>query len=107
MQNTKVKKQQKKPLFKMYQEVVLVRDWVKDDFGETTVARKGQRGQVMLICQAADVPSVGYAVEFFDKKGESVAVSIVEESDIAALPGGYPDVKAVKTKKQKPKTHAA
>jgi hypothetical protein len=99
----------KKPVFKMYQEVVLIRESVKDNFfGEPVTVRKGQRGVVMLICKVPDVPSIGYAVEFFDKKGETIAVSIVEESDIAAMPEGRPDVKAVKQRrKNKPKSCAA
>ena len=97
-----------KPLFKMYQEVVLVRESLKDNFfGEPVVVRKGQQGVIVHIHIVSGVPHVGYEVEFFDKNDETVAVSTVEENDIAALPGGHPDVKAVNSKKHKPKKHAA
>jgi hypothetical protein len=104
MQNPRLKR----PQFKMYQQVILVCESAKDDvFGEPTIVRKGQKGVIVLICQTPDVPSIGYAVEFFDKKGETVAVSIVEENDIAALPDGSPDVKVAKRRKNKSKSRAA
>lgn len=108
MQSHKLKKTIKKPLFKMYQRVILMRDSVEDIGGEGTFAKKGQKGVVLLICRTAHMPSIGYVVEFFDKKGEAVAVSTVREEDIAPLPSGYPDIKAVKSKKKsKPKARAA
>jgi hypothetical protein len=100
----------KKPMFKMYQDVFLIRESIKGDLlceSESVIIRKGQRGQVMLICRAPGVPSIGYAVEFFDKKGETVAVSIVKEEDIAALPNGRPDIKVVKAHKNRSKARAA
>ena len=97
-----------KPKFKMYQEVILIGEPFKDDlFGEPATVRKGQEGVIVLVNIAADVPYVGYVVEFFDKRGETVAISDVKEEDIAPLPGGYPDVKAVKPRKNKLKKHAA
>jgi hypothetical protein len=103
MQNPKLKK----PLFKMYQRVILLCESVKDDFGEPVRVKKGQKGVIVLICRAPDVPSIGYFVEFFDKKGETIAVSVVKEEDIAALPDGRPDIKAVKPRKHRSKSRAA
>src|SRR5262249_17524427 len=92
----------KKPVFKMYQEVVLVSESVTGDVlceNKSLRIKKGQRGVVVLICKTPDVPYIGYVVEFFDKKGESIAVGTVKETDIAALPDGYPDAKAIKPRK--------
>ncbi len=97
-----------KPIFKMYQPVVLVRESLKDDlFGEPVTVKKGQKGVIVLVNIAADVPYVGYEVEFFDKQGETIAVSSVKEEDIAALPDDHPDVKVMKPRKNKSKSRAA
>lgn len=94
----------------MHQEVVLVRESIKGDVvceSRSVRIKKGQKGVVLLICRTPDVSSIGYVVEFFDNRGEAIAIGDVKEEDIAPLPGGYPDVKAVNSKKHKPKKHAA
>ena len=99
-----------KPRFKMYQEVVLVCESVKGDLlceSESTRVRKGQEGVIVLVNVTTGVPYIGYVVEFFDKHGETIAVSSVKESDIAALPDGRSDVKVVKPRKNRSKSRAA
>ena len=101
----------KRPIFKVHQEVVLIRESIKGDVvceSRSVRIKKGQQGVVLLVCRVPEISSIGYAVEFFDKNGNSVAVSTVEEEDLAALPGGYPDVKAMKPhRKNKSKARAA
>ncbi len=97
-----------KPKYKMYQEVVLVRKSLEDDFfGEPVTVKKGQTGVIVLINIATDVPYVGYEVEFFDDKDETIAVSTVKEEDISALPDDSPDMKVAKRRKNKSKSRAA
>ena len=88
----------------------MIRESIKGDVlceSRSVKIKKGQQGVVLLICRVPDVPSVGYAVEFFDNKGNSIAVSTVNEEDLAPLPGGSPDIRAVKTRKNKSKARAA
>lgn len=97
-----------KPMFKMYQKVVLVRESLKDTFfGKPVIVRKGQKGVVMLINQAKHIPYVGYEVEFFDKAGETIAVSSVKESDIAPFPEDSPQSKRAKASHGKSRSQAA
>ncbi len=97
-----------KPKFKMYQEVVLVRGAVYDDlFGGPVKIRKGQEGVVVLINITAGVSYVGYEVEFFDSKGETIAVSTVKETDLAILPGGHPGVEEAKPRRNRSRSRAA
>ncbi len=92
----------------MYQRVVLVRESLKDKlFGEPVTVRKGQKGVIVMVYVTKDVPYVGYEVEFFDEHHETIAVSTVKEEDIAPLPGGNPDMKAMKSRKNKSKSRAA
>ncbi len=92
----------------MYQEVVLVRESIRDKFfGESVIVRKGQKGVIVLINIAPHIPGVGYVVEFFDDQNETISVSDVKEEDIAALPDGEPDIKVAKARKNKSKSHAA
>ena len=71
-------------MLKQYQPVVLVLDsFTTTFFGKTVRLTRGQKGEVMEVFKHPD--ATGYAVEFFNEKGESIAVAVLEEGDIAPL----------------------
>jgi hypothetical protein len=72
-------------MFKQYQEVVLVRESLQDTFFGTPVdLRRGQQGVIVEVYNRLGCPT-GYDVEFFDADGETIAVTTVQEGDIAAV----------------------
>ena len=71
--------------FKQYQEVMLNKDSLQDEFfGEPVELQRGQRGVVMEIYEKPGIP-VGYDVEFFDENGESIALVTLHENDLLPL----------------------
>lgn len=77
-------------MFKQYQDVVLIRDSLTDTFfGKPISLRQGQQGIIMEIFNRPGVPT-GYDVEFFDDNGDTIAVTIVKEDDIAPLSAKTP-----------------
>jgi hypothetical protein len=67
--------------FTQYQEVQLKRE-IKDlFFGEHVTVKPGIRGVVMEIYPRTEIET-GYDVEFFDKTGNTIAVTTVQESDL-------------------------
>jgi hypothetical protein len=88
-------------MFKQYQEVVLVRDFLQDTFfGKPVDLRQGQQGVIMEVYNHLGLPT-GYDVEFFDEDGETISVTTVQEGDIAPLSVEKPKPKSVRTRKQK------
>ncbi len=88
-------------MFKQYQEVILIRDSLQDTFfGEPVNLQQGQRGRIMEVYNRRGLPT-GYDVEFFDEAGETIAVTIVQEGDIAPLSAEIAKPKNIKTGKKK------
>jgi hypothetical protein len=72
-------------MLKQYQRVRLVRESLSDTFfGKRVKLRRGQRGVIVEIYDQPGIPT-GYEVEFFDKEGETVSVTTLEEGDIEPL----------------------
>jgi hypothetical protein len=70
-------------MFKQYQAVQLNCDSLKQEFwGEAVELKKGQRGIVLDVLKIPNLP-IGYNVEFFDKTGETIAVTTLKEKDLA------------------------
>lgn len=75
----------RKNLFKQYQAVQLKCKSLKEIFDDEPVElKKGQRGIVLDVLLVPNVP-IGYAVEFFDKTGETIAVTSLAEKDLAPV----------------------
>ena len=73
----------KRSMFKRYQQVQLKCKSFKDIFDDETVElKKGQRGIILDVLSMPNLP-IGYNVEFFDKTGDTVAVTTLEEKDLS------------------------
>jgi hypothetical protein len=72
-------------MFKQYQQVQLKLKTFKDTFfGKLVELKEGQRGIVMDVLVMPDLP-IGYNVEFFDNSGKTIAVSTLEEKNLAPI----------------------
>ena len=70
-------------MFKQYQQVQLKCASLKEVlFDEPVELTKGQHGVVLDVLKLPGLP-IGYNVEFFDAKGQTVAVTTLEEKDLA------------------------
>jgi len=88
-------------MFKQYQQVILIRDSLQDTFfGEPVALRQGQRGMIMEVYNRPGFPT-GYDVEFFDEAGETIAVTLVQEGDIASLSADISKPNNIKGSKKK------
>lgn len=75
-------------MLKLYQEVELKVDSYKGTFfGEPFKLKKGQRGVIVHKSVVRGLP-IGYHVEFFNNRGETVALPALEEKYLAPVPQG-------------------
>jgi hypothetical protein len=75
----------KRNMYKQYQAVQLKCKSLKEMFDDEPVElKKGQRGIILDVLLIPNV-QVGYAVEFFDETGETVAVTHIAEKDLAPV----------------------
>lgn len=78
-------------MLKQYQEVRLNKDrLVEKLLDKTIVLHKGQEGIVVEVHKVPGLP-IGYTVEFFNDKGEGIAVSTLEEKYLTPTGSPPPD----------------
>jgi Domain of unknown function (DUF4926) len=78
-------------MLKQYQEVQLKKErLVEKLLDETIILHKGQEGIVVEVHNLPGLP-IGYTVEFFNDKGEGVAVSTLEEKYLIPIGPPPPD----------------